>query len=307
MARTALFSRTRPGGVFDYADIQRHPGEVWFVDSTNALAVDDTGHGRDPDAPYATLAYAAALRAANLGPAANKGDVIYLMPGHVETIDAAGDVTVAVAGLTIRGLGNGSIQACIQFTTDNAADLNVNAANVTFEHVWFLANFLHIVAAIDVNACDCSFVDCRFSEAGANLNALIWIQDALANASDRITIDRCHAICLEADNTHFVNMSGTGIGHRVTRCDLIGDWSTMAVGGAGAVTSVYIADNSIYNFSNTVDACINLAAGTGIVHRNLAGGTAAQANGFSCPTCAMAQNYYTDIGDVSAILDPVAT
>jgi len=80
----------------------------------------------------------------------------------------------------------------------------------------------------------------------------------------------------------------------------------MAIGGAGAVTSVYIRrqlDLQLFQYRRCV---INLAAGTASLSQ-LAGGTAAQANGFSCPNCAMAQNYYTDIGDVSAILDPVAT
>lgn len=310
MARTALFARSRPGGVYDFESIERHPNDVWFVDSTNALAVDDTGHGRDPDAPYATLAYASALRAANLGPTAAKGDVIYLMPGHVEVIDAAGDVTVAVSGITIRGLGQGANQARIRFDTDVLADLNVNAANVTFEHVLFLANILDVTAAIDVNACDVAFVDCRFMEAGANLNARIWIQDAAANASDRITIDRCYALALDTDNTHFVNFAGTGDGHKITNNVLIGDWSSNAVGGAGVVTNVLVDSNLIYNFTASNDALINMAAtATGIVTRNYTGGTAAVANGVTAAACIKCENYYADLpgGDVQGILDPVIT
>lgn len=310
MARTALFARSRPGGVFDFESIARHPNDVWFVDSTSAFGADDTGHGRDPDAPYLTLAYAATLRAANLGPAAAKGDVIYLMPGHVELLNAIAGVVIGVSGISIRGLGNGANQATILFGTAIGADLDVNAADVTFEHVVFSANFADITAAIDVNACDCSFIDCRFVERGVNLNALIWIQDALAAASDRITVERCRVIDLDAANTHFINFSGTGDGHRIIGNELIGDWGTMAVGGAGVVTNVLVDGNLIYNFTASNDAIINLAAtATGLVTRNYTGGTAAVANGITATACVKLENYYADLpgGDVQGILDPVIT
>lgn len=310
MARTALFARSRPGGVFDFESIERHPNDVWFVSSTNALAVDDSGHGRDPDAPYATLNYAATVRAANLGPQANVGDVIYLMPGHVEVATAAAVVTIAVAGITIRGLGHGANRARIRFDTAIGADINVDAANVTFENVDFVANFANVTAAIDVNACDVSFIGCRFLGGGANLNAVIWIQDAAAQGSDRITVDRCQVLDLNAANTHFINLAGTGDGHRITDNEIVGDFGSMAIGGAGVVTNIKVLRNHVYSFANVNDSCINLAAtATGIVALNLCGGTAAVANGVTAAACIKNENYYADLpgGDVQGILDPVIT
>jgi hypothetical protein len=310
MARTALFARSRPGGVYDFESIERHPNDVWFVSSTNALAVDDSGHGRDPDAPYATLAYAATVRAANLGPQANVGDVVYLMPGHIEICTAAAPVTLSVAGITIRGLGHGANRAMIRFDVAIGADINVDAANITFENVDFVANFADVTAAVDVNACDISFIGCRFLQAGANLNAVIWIQDALAAASDRITVRDCYARDLDAANTHFINFSGTGDSHKIVNNVLLGDWGTVAVGGAGVITNALIDGNLIYNFSNSNDAIINLAAtATGLVTRNYTGGTAAVANGITATACVKLENYYADLpgGDVQGILDPVIT
>ena len=55
------------------------------------------------------------------------------------------------------------------------------------------------------------------------------------------------AVMLDAANTHFVNFAGTGTGHRIIGNELIGDWGTMAIGGAGVVTNAVIRDNVISN------------------------------------------------------------
>jgi hypothetical protein len=295
--------------VYDFESIERHPNDVWFVSSTSAFAVDDTGHGRDPDAPYATLNYAATVRAANLGPQANVGDVIYLMPGHVEIATAVAPVTIAVAGVTIRGLGHGANRAMVRFDTAIGADINVNAANVTFENVDFVVNFADVTAAVDVNACDATFIGCRFLAAGANLNALIWIQDAAANQSDRITVDHCYLNDVDAANTHFINFAGTGDGHRIIDNVLIGDFGTMCIGGAGIVTHAVVSRNEIFNQSNVADSCIAFAGtATGLMCDNRAGGVAAQAQGFVGDYFAKCNNLYVDLDeDASALLDPVGT
>ncbi|MEK9736280.1 MAG: hypothetical protein VW239_03040, partial [Candidatus Nanopelagicales bacterium] len=187
--------------------------------------------------------------------------------------------------------------------------VDVDAAGITVRNIHFRANFADIVAAIDVNADDFTLDGCRFTEAATDMNALIWVQDAAAGGSDRITIKNCHAIALDAANTHFVNFAGTGTGHVVNDNVLIGDWGTMAIGGAGVITAATIMRNVISNAANTNDSCINLAAtATGIVAFNHACGGAAQANGFTATGCAKSQNFYGVLAeDASAILDPIAT
>jgi hypothetical protein len=273
------------------------------VDSGHAAATDGAGYGRNPDRPFATLDYAVGQCTAN------NGDIIYCMPGHAETVIAAGGLDLDVAGITIRGLGSGSDQPTVTLTTDPNADVDVDAANITVEGIHFVAGVGDIVAAIDVNNHDFTLRNCRFTGDNAGLNALIWVQDALAGGSDRITIEDCYCNDVDASNTHFVNFAGTGTGHIIRRNTLIGDFGTICVGGAGIVTYVVITDNVIYNAAATVDSCINLAAATtGIVMRNLCAGAAAQANGVTATACAIAENYYGVIAeDLSAILDPIAT
>ena len=301
--RTALFSRKQSGGFFIVDDLAQHPGAIWFVDSGHAAASDAAGFGRTPDAPFATIDYAVGKCTAS------QGDVVYVMPGHAEVVSAAAGLALDVIGISIVGLGNGSLQPTVTLDTANTADVDVDAAAITVENIHFVANFADIAAAIDVNADDFTLRNCRFSEAATNMNAKIWVQDAAGTGSDRITIEGCRALALDAANTHFVNFAGTGDGHRIIGNELIGDWGTMAIGGAGALTNAVCIDNIMHNAASDNDACINFeATSTGICMRNLIGGGAAQANGITATAMAIAENYYgVSAEDLSAILEPIAT
>lgn len=300
-AKTELFVRNQPGGMFIVNNEAFTTGDIFFVHS--GTGTDGVGYGRNPDAPCATIDYAIGLCTAD------KGDRIYVMPGHAETISAAGAIDCDVAGISIIGLGNGTNRPTITAGTANTVDIDIDAANVTIENIRFISNFLDIAALIDVNADDFTLRKCEFTEAGANLNSKIIVQDAAAGGSDRITIENCKCIATDSTNTHFVNFAGTGDGHIVRNNILIGDWGTMCIGGAGVITNCVITDNVISNAATDNDSCINLAAtATGIVMRNLACGGAAQANGITATACALAQNYYGVVSeDLSAILEPIAT
>lgn len=299
--RTPFFANKTPGGVLAIENGNTFTGTRFFVHSgtgTNAA-----GGGFSPDVPLASIDYAVGLCTAN------KGDVIYVMPGHAETVSAAAGLDLDVAGITIIGIGTGSLQPTVTLDTANTADIDVDAANITVENIRFHANFLDIAAAIDVNADDFTLRRCRFTEEGADLNAKIWVQDAAAAGSDRITIEDCHCIATDSTNTHFVNFAGTGDGHIVRRNYLMGDWGTMCVGGAGVVTNAIVVENYIQNAATDIDSCINFAAtATGICSRNIAFGGAAQANGITAQGMAKAENFYgVNAEDLQGILDPIVT
>jgi hypothetical protein len=304
-ARTPQFSQKQPGGAFAYADIRRHPAAVFFVDSTNPNASDTAGFGTNPDLPVATLDYAVGLCTDSVG------DVIYLMPGHTETLDAGGDLALDVIGITIRGLGEGALQPVISLETDIGADVDIDAASITIENVNFLAAYVDITAAIDVNADDFTLRNCRFTQdaAGTN-NFLICVLDAAAGGSDRITIEFCEAIMVDTSGTHFVSLTGTGDGHIVRNNSLSGDWGTSAIGGAGIVTFIRVTDNFIHNAATDADSGIELhASTTGVVMNNTVsialGGDAT--TGIDSDGTFKCQNFVVDTGDRQGVLDPVAT
>jgi len=298
--RSPLFMQKQPGGVFDYVSVDRYPGDVWFVDSTNTTyGGDAAGYGQNPDSPFLTLDYAVGNCATS--------DVIIALPGHAEVVSAAAGLDLDVQGITILGVGNGALMPTVTFDTDVLADMDVDANDITVQHIHFVAGIADVTAAIDVNACSFTLRDCKFTGDGT-FCATIWVQDHLTT-SDYITIEDCYCCDLNASNTHFINLSGVGDGHIIRNNILIGDFGTVCIGGAGVVTNCVVLDNRIYNIAATAEAAIHLAdTATGIVMGNMAGGTAAQAQGIGATACALAENYYGDLGgDVSALLEPVVT
>lgn len=274
-------------------------GSIFFVSSVTGAAAG----GYTPDAPAATITQALALCTAD------KGDVIYLLPGHAETITAAAGIAIAKAGVSIIGIGTGTLQPKITFSTAATADLDVDAANVTLENIHFTANFADITAAIDVNAAFCTIRGCRFSETAVNMNALIWILGGAANASGGLRVENCEAHDADAANTHFISLPGTDIGDVIRNNLLYGDWGTAAIGAAGVVVNIQIHSNRIYNAATDNDSCINIVStGTGYISENYVTSGAAQANGITAAACGKCQNFQgVNAEDLSALLDPILT
>ena len=114
-----------------------HPGKVFWVNNSTVLP--DLGlAGSDGNEgsylkPFSTIDYA-------IGKCkANRGDVIYAMPGHSETVSAASGVDFDVAGVRLIGLGHGSKQARFNYTAA-AATVAVGADDVVVENMNFRAN-----------------------------------------------------------------------------------------------------------------------------------------------------------------------
>lgn len=301
MAKTALFVNRQSGGMFSIEDQSRSTGERFFVNS--GTGTNSVSGGKSPDAPLATIDYAVGLCTAN------KGDIIYVMPGHTETVSAAAGIALDVAGISVIGLGRGTLQPKVTFDTATTADLDVDAANILIENIHFTANYADIVAPIDVNAQFCTIRNCRFSETATNMNALIWILGGSTTTSSGLIVEDCVANDADAANTHFVSLPGTDAGNIIRRNLLYGDWGTAAIGAAGNVVNVQIHDNRIYNAATDNDSCINVAtAGTGFISNNFATSGAAQANGITAPGCGKCNNFQgVNAEDLSALLDPILT
>lgn len=90
---------------------------------------------------------------------ANRGDVILLAPGHTETITSAGGVTLDVAGVSVIGLGRGSLRPVFNFTTSVNASLLVTAANCSVENVLFTGGIDALVNPIHIQAADFALLD----------------------------------------------------------------------------------------------------------------------------------------------------
>lgn len=276
--------------------LNSYGGNVFWVDSGSSLTGDGT-HVR----PFATIE--AAFNDAKL--TANNGDIIMVKAGHTETISAAAGIDADVAGVSVIGLGNGSNRPTITFDTAATTDIDIDAANITFENLIFSANFADIAAAIDVNAANFTLRGCHFQATATDMNFAICVQDAAAVASNGLTIDGCTALLLDAADTHFVNLAGTPDGVVIRDNVLYGAWTTMAIGGAGVVTRATITGNYVYNIAAGADLCISMAAtATGILSDNrCTGGHASQ--GIVPGDLGSLENYYEQCtSDLSGVIEP---
>lgn len=128
-----------------------HPGKVFWVHSGTG----SNGNKGTFDRPFSTIDFAVGRCTAD------KGDVIFVKPGHTETVTAAGGLDLDVAGIAIIGLGAGSLRPTINFTTVVGADMDVDAANISVYNLLFTGGVDALTGPIDVNAADFTMVNCE--------------------------------------------------------------------------------------------------------------------------------------------------
>jgi len=181
---TKLFARHQPGGMFSIVDRQWFPeGNIWWVDSGETTnGADSAGHGKNPDSPFLTLAYAKS--------AASAGDTIFVMPGHTETLSSATGaavLTVNLARLKIIGLGGMTTKPTFLIDGHASNYVTVTAADVVFENLCFKAGHADIVKGFNVAAAGCEFRNCQFLENDTAENFLVTIQTTAAGDDLKIT------------------------------------------------------------------------------------------------------------------------
>lgn len=141
--RTPLFARHTPGGVLDIANVAVTPKNIWFLDNTAAGAGATTGHGKSPDVPFSTLAYAFS------SDLMSAGDVLYVMPGHAETL-GTGTVALDIAGIKVVGLGS-SVYNMPRWNHNHAnAEISVAADGITLEGLRFSADVTSVAIGIEI-------------------------------------------------------------------------------------------------------------------------------------------------------------
>ena len=151
------------------------PGsQVFFVNSALASASDAAvSNGGDPLRPFKTINFALGRTIAN------NGDVIYVGPGHVETIAAAAGWPNAAAalkadGVTIYFLGNEIDRAQINFTTATTAQMIIGANNMALVGARFVNSIDALAQGLKITGTDCKLIGCEWFDSPA-LNTVIQI------------------------------------------------------------------------------------------------------------------------------------
>jgi hypothetical protein len=234
---------------------------VFFVGNAVTGATDAANYGKSPATPYATWDYA--INAAT----ASNGDVIYLMPGHEETIINATTIVPDKAGLTHIGLGRGGNRPIINFNHANAKII-VSGANQHISNLIFNATITAVVLGVTVTGHDVEIDKCLWTwETTAsdfvsalsvvaadrcNIHDNVWITENTAGAASAISLN-------DSEDT------------TIQRNTFRGVWSGAVIFATGVLSSrLLVLDNVIYNGDDSVYNAIDTGSlsTTGIVANN---------------------------------------
>ena len=281
-----------------------HPGKVFWVNNSTVLADKGIG-GSDGNPgtylkPFLTIDYAIGRCQAN------RGDVIYVMPGHVETIGAAAAVDLDVAGVTLIGLGRGSKQARFDYTA-TAGTIEVNADNVSIINMNFHANLPNVVIGLRILtlATDCLVKDCVFDvEATTTDEFLIAINAGVG--CNRLQVLDCKIDMGLGGAATGIKLVGATAGVDIKGCRIVGDYSQACIAGITTLsTEVYIEDNFLANGASgnvgAVEVVEMLTGTTGVIRRNHSlCNVATIAAHYVADTMAFFENYATeDVGQAA--------
>lgn len=229
----------------------------FFVDSTSGSAGNDGSY----DAPLSTIDAAIGRCSAN------KGDIIVVKPGHVETVIAAAGLALDVAGVTIVGLGTGSARPTVNYTTAVGASMRVTAANCSVKNVLFTGGIDALTNPIHVQAADFLLEDCEWRDVtGQATDAVLTTA-----AADRMTITNFRYDGATAAGTN----AGIAIvgGDRIVVNGLYMD-GNFAVGGIDirttATTDIEVR-NVVFRTRNAADIFLvdTITASTGMIGPNI--------------------------------------
>lgn len=301
-ARTALFNRQQPGGLFSIIDVVDHPGDVFFVDSTHANKSNSVGSGRGPDAPFATLDYAIGQCASG------DGDVIYVMPGHAENITAADSINCDIAGVTIIGLGRGNNMPTFSATAA-AGGVTIAAANVAICNVRLLSNFTGgATQAITVAAAGvgCSLVGIELRE---TVNTKEWLVGiGVATGVTDLLISKCSIVdLLGGSMTNAILFAGTSSDCVIEDCYIFVDSSDDVIDHLTAASVNLVVRRCVVVNADTGAAgyCLRYKSdGTGIAHDNRFAYNKVDAEVSVGAAAWWFQNYASNTIAESGLLDP---
>lgn len=237
-------------------------GSKFYVDSGVATGGDSSGSSW-------TNAAATLDAGVNLC-TANRGDVIYVAQGHNEAIAVADAVDIDVAGVTVVGLGTGSLKPTFDYDAATADMFVIGADNVTLVNLRFrvstnaTANAIDVPDGIDyasVLYCDFGFAETATDEFATAIQA--------NDASNYLTVQGCYFDAGAQAAVAAITMSKDTLGTNFSKNIVIGTYSTAPVLGDTTASTNMIIDGNTFYTGGSADTFNLVAASTGIVSNNL--------------------------------------
>lgn len=270
-------------------------GSVFYVDSSTG--VDAAGYGTLPESPVASIDYAVGLCTAN------KNDVILVLPGHTETITGT-DITVDVAGVSVIGLGAGSLMPQIKHNHADA-EISIAADNVTWRGIRHSADVTGVKVAIEIeDGSDyCTVKDCVFDVVLTGTDEFL-VSVRTNDASNFATIEGCFFDMGIGGAVSAISFTKDTDSTKVLNNVIQGDYSTACINGLTTKsTKLLIKGNVMINGASdnigTEPGIELVTASTGIICDNyIVCNLATMAAAIVADTCMCFQNYYNE--DISS-------
>jgi hypothetical protein len=300
---------TRP--IYDFMLQQLGLGKDFYVDSTTGSDTDN--NGRTPERAFATLDAALAKCTAN------KGDRVFILPNHTETITGAGGITLDIAGVDVIGLGR--YDARPAFLMDGAATVTalVTAANCSLQNVVLKAGHADIAKAMLITAKGFKLDSVRFEQNATNEN---WVDvihvGAADNDCDGLEIVNCEIEQVDAGFVTAIDILKNQNDVKILNNRIIGDfdatpYAPIYAASTEIMLNILVEGNLIHN-AHDGNAAVGIAiantSSTGWIVRNIVGHQDADG---STPILAgaaglmVAENYVSSVlGTASGYLYPAA-
>ncbi len=237
-----------------------NPGQVFWVNSTSVLPdkgiAGSNGNKGTYLQPFATVAYA--ITRCKSG----RGDIIMCMPGHAETVAAAAGITfTSMTGVTVVGLGRGSMRPTFNFTATTST-ITMASANCSFVNCLFTGGVDAVVSLIVVSAADCVLQNCEVRDVTDQMTNGIL---TTAGATRLKILNHIHNGATGAGTDAAIAIvGGSGIEITIDRMD-----GNFAVGGIDvrttATTDLFVHDVKYFRTRNAVDIFLidTITASTG--------------------------------------------
>ena len=234
--------------------LQTHAGNTYWVSNVASDTVKLRGQSQgsnqnkgDFNHPFSTLAYALTQTVAN------NGDVIYIKPGHIETLGGVGVITQSAAGVSVIGLGQYSSRPKFLMGTAATTTYLVSGANSYISNLWMVGNFANVTNCFNVTGVGCTIDNIRFTNAGSSLDFLTPVSaTGAANTADGLTVSNCSWTTVETTDMAFVTIAAA--------CKDLTVWNNhMVTTAANASPSAIGNSNLLSTVAGTV--CINANIG----------------------------------------------
>lgn len=308
------YYQTLPGIVTPYGTLLKPGGRV-------AAYVRSTGAQDGEDHFAASGLLVSTLQAGLARCRSGAGDIVYVLPGHTESISTADFFTNLVAGTQIIGTGRPGATNNPTFTwTAVGSTFLLDVADVALVGLNLVTGGAdNVTAPITVSAAGCTIAGCHITAGTSSALESATVITLASGATDCLVVGNRFTATGGAVTTACVSIGAvarpTVVGNRFITTQSSATTGVIAI--TGAATDVDIGWNRMYNaVEDGVGIRLADVAATGIIYNNYFGGVDAGgtvANALKCVSFAgsthivrMFENRASDEDSATGVIAPAA-